>query len=90
MAGTSFLLLVLVPVLLFAVLSRVDRSVADPDPPDDAPDPDEADLIVANLAAAKRLRREAAAAEDPREKASLARFADEAESDAEKLKNDLE
>jgi hypothetical protein len=88
MAATSFLLLVLVPVLLFALFWRIDRNIADPDPGDGPVDPDETDLVVHQVAAADRLRREAAATTDPEEKASLTRLADEADADAEKLRND--
>lgn len=90
MAATSFLVLVLIPLLLFALFWRIDRNVADPDPADDATDPGEAELVATQIEAAERLRREAAATEDPEEKASLTRLADEAAADVTKLRDDFE
>jgi hypothetical protein len=85
MVAMSFLLLLLVPAVLLAFLWRFGRVVADPDPVDGPVDPKEADLVGTQIAAAERLRKRAAAAKDPQERASLIRLADEADADAEKL-----
>ena len=91
MTATSFLLLLVVPAILFALFWRIDRNFADPDPADDGgTDKSDDDLVVTQVAAAERLRRQAAVTSDPEEKASLTRLADEADADAEKLKKEFE
>ena len=85
MAATSFLLLVLVPALLFALFWGIDRTISGGDTSDDPVDPDESELMGTQVAAAERLRREAAAATDPQVKERLTMLAMEAEADAEKL-----
>lgn len=89
MAATSFLLLLLIPALWIAFFWRVERRIADDESDPEPVDPSEADLVVAQVAAAHRLRREAAAATDEAEKASLTHLAEEAEADADRLKRDL-
>ena len=86
--ATTFLLLVLIPALLFAFFWRVDRTT-NVDMSDGPTDPNERDLLITQIAAGQRLRREAAETTNPEEKASLTRLAEEAEADAEKLKHDI-
>ena len=88
--GATSILLILMAVLLLALFWRIGRNLARPDSPDDPVDPDEADLIEKQIHVARRLRREAAETDDPVEKASLIRLADEADGDAEKLFRDVE
>lgn len=90
MAGTSWILLVLIAVVLCALFWRIDRNVADADRVDKPTDPGEPELVATQLAAAERLRREAAATLDPDEKASLTRLADEATADATRLREEFE
>lgn len=81
-------MLLVAPVLLFAFLWRIDRNIAGSDPNDGPVDPSETDLVAIQVAAAERLRREAAAATDPDARERLTRLAREAEADAEKLLKD--
>lgn len=81
-------MLILLPTVVLAIFWLVDRNVADGDPADPLPNSSEPDLVKRQLAAAERLRREAAATVDAAEKASLTRLADEADADAVKLQND--
>jgi hypothetical protein len=85
----NLLVLLLVPVLL-VILWRFARSVTDLDPADDPVDPKRTDLVATQVAAAKRLREEAAASEDPEESALLIRLAEEADADAEKIKQEFD
>lgn len=88
MLATTFLLLILVPALLFAFFWRVDR-MANADTIEAPSDPDEIDLIATQMEAGERLRREAAETSNPEERASLTRLANEADADAEKLRRDV-
>lgn len=82
---TGLILLLIVAGLLIAVLWRFDRAV-EHEHSDAASEDEEADRIVTQVAAAQRLRREAAATMDPEERARLLGFADEADGTAEKIR----
>jgi hypothetical protein len=84
----SFLVLLLVPVLL-VIFWRFVR-YADLDPADDPVDPKGSDLVATQIAAAVRLREEAAAAKNPDESALLIRLAEEADADAKKIKKEFD
>ena len=88
--GATSILLILIGAVLLAFFGRSGRRRARPDRPADPGDPHAADLSEKQTQVARRLRREAAETDDPVEKASLIRLADEADGDAEKLFRDVE
>jgi len=85
---TGLILLLMVTGLLLWIFSRFDRVVVD-EKRDDGLVEGEADRIVTQVAAAQRLRREAAETTDPEERARLLRFADEADGTAANIRRGL-
>ena len=90
MTGPGYLLLLIIVLFLFAVVWRINRAILPADPADGPTNPGEADVLASEVTAAERLWREADAATDPEEKASLVRLAKEADEDVDKLKRDLD
>ena len=84
---TGLILLLMVTGLLLWIFSRFDRVVDEKR--DDGLVEGEADRIVTQVAAAQRLRREAAETTDPEEWARLLRFADEADGTAANIRRGL-
>ena len=80
--SAGLILLFIVAALLIGVFWRADDALEEAEADDDAGE----DRIVAEIEAAQRLRREAEQTTDPDERARLLRFADEAESTIDKIK----
>lgn len=90
MSADGSLLVLVVAVLLIALFWRVNWKFVDPEPADRSLDGDEPQLVASQIAVAERLRREADAATDPEEKATLTTLADEAEADVDKLRREFD
>lgn len=83
--GMSLFLVAILIVVLLVAFWRFDSAV-DGEETGEGTEDAEDDRVVKQVAAAQRLRREAAETSDPEERARLIRFADEADGTAEKIR----